>query len=132
MYSTNYSNTLICPAEDCKAVAKVPEKAGSVALMQYEMLVGKPYAQTSDDILSSVAAARKGVGDDGLVGFREAYFSKGQPCFRASPLTKTHGWAVHANAEGYVALLAPDDSAFAALLEDETVKNVNAMRNKRA
>ena len=68
MHSTNYSNTLICPAEDCRAVAKVPKKAGSVAALQYELLVGKPYKLTSDDALSAVAVKRKGIGSEELVG----------------------------------------------------------------
>jgi hypothetical protein len=132
MHTTNYSNTLICPAEDCKTVAKVPDKAGSVAALQYEMLMGKPYEFTSDNVLSAVAAKRKNIGKDGLAAFRHEYFSKGQPCFRASPLTKTHGWAVHSDEHGCVALLAPDEKEFAELQEDENVKKVNAMRNKRA
>ena len=131
MHTSNYSNTLICPAEDCRTVAKIPDKAGSVAFLQYEMLMGKPYEFTSDDVLSAVAAKRKGISNDGLIAFRHEYFSKGQPCFRASPLTKTHGWAVHSNEQGYVALVAPDGNEFAELQENENVKRVNAMRNKR-
>ena len=132
MHTTNYSNTLICPAEDCRTVAKIPDKAGSVASLQYEMLVGKPYEFTSDDVLFTVAAMRKNIGKDGLAAFRQEYFSKGQPCFRASPLTKTHGWAVHSNEQGLVALVAPTGNEFAELQENKNVKKVNAMRNKRA
>lgn len=132
MHTTNYIDTLICPAEDCKTVAKIPDKAGSVASLQYEMLIGKPYKFTSDDVLSAVAAKRKEIGAEGLPAFRHEFFSKGQPCFRASPLTKTHGWAVHSNEQGCVALVAPDGAEFAKLQENETVKKVNAMRNKRA
>lgn len=131
MHTTNYSNTLICPAEDCKTVAKIPDKAGSVAFLQFEMLMGKPYEFTSDDVLSVVAAKRKDISKDGLTAFQHEYFSKAQPCFRASPLTKTHGWAVHSNEQGYVALVAPDGNEFAELQENENVKKVNAMRNKR-
>ena len=132
MHSTNYSNTLICPAEDCGVVSKIPEKAGSVAALQYELLAGKPYELTSDDVLSTVAAKRRGIETEGLASFRQDYFSKGQPCFRASPLTKTHGWAVHSDNNGFVALLSPDGAEFAELLEDDNVKKINAMRSKRA
>ena len=131
MHSTNYSDTLICPAEDCKAVAKVPDKAGSVAALQYEELSGRPYEFTSDDVLSTVAAKRNGIGETAIGEFRRAFFSKGQPCFRASPLTKTHGWAIHANKDGHVALLDPNGREFASLLADEAVKKVYAMRTKR-
>lgn len=132
MHSTNYSNTLICPAEDCRTVSKVPEKAGSVAALQYGLIFDKPYGLTSDDVLCAVAAQRKGVGSDDLASFRQVYFSKGQPCFRASPLTKTHGWAVHSDENGFVALLAPDGPEFIELQEDDNVKKINAMRSKRA
>ncbi|MBP0618326.1 DUF6157 family protein [Jiella mangrovi] len=132
MHSTNYSNTLISPAEDCQTVSKIPEKTGSVAALQYELMVGKPYELTSDDVLSTVAATRKGIDPEDLGSFRQDYFSKGQPCFRASPLTKTHGWAVHSDENGFVALLAPDGPEFAELMEDDDVKKINAMRNKRA
>ena len=99
MHSTNYVDTLICPAEDCLRVAVVPDKAGSIALLQYELLAANPYGMTSDDVLSKVAAQRQGIDDKDFASFRTQYFSKGQPCFRASPLTKTHGWAVHSNSD---------------------------------
>lgn len=113
-------------------MAKVPKKAGSVAALQYELLVGKPYKLTSDDALSAVAAKRKGIGSEELVNFRQEYFSKGQPCFRASPLTKTHGWALHSDQNGFVALLAPDSPEIQELLDDDKVKKIHAMRSKRA
>lgn len=130
MHSTNYFDTLICPAEDCSSVAKVPERPGSVAALQYELLAESPYSMTSDDVLSAVAAQRKDIDPEDLSGFRAEYFSKGQPCFRASPLTKTHGWAIHSNEEGFIALLAPNDPEFAELLGNENVKQIYAMRNK--
>ncbi len=132
MHSANYSNTLICPAEDCQAVAHVPHKPNSIAALQYELLIGNPYKMTSDDILSAVAAKRKGIDPGGMDSFLAEYFSKGQPCFRASPLTKTHGWAIHSDNKGYVALLSPDGPQFFKLHQDEKVHKVNALRSKRA
>ncbi len=131
MHSTNYSDTLICPAEDCKAVTKVPEKAGSVAALQYEEMLGRPYQFTSDDVLSAVAAKRKGIAEKEIGNFRKEFFSRGQPCFRASPLTKTHGWAIHADKDGHVALIDPNGEEFSRLFADETVKKINAMRSRR-
>ena len=131
MHSTNYFNTLICPAEDCKSIAKVPTKPGSVAALQYDTLARQPYSLTSDDLLSMVAATRKGVDNAGLAAFREAFFSKGQPCLRASPLTKTHGWAVHADDDSRIALISPQNPEFEDLMRDDRVKKVYAMRNKR-
>lgn len=132
MHSTNYSNTLICPAEDCRIVAKIPDKLGSVAAAQYALLADNPYSLTSDDVFLTVAAQRKGIDEKERCTFREAFFAKGQPCFRASPLTKTHGWAVHSDKDGYVAILSPNGSKFETMLLDDQIKKVNAMRNKRA
>ncbi|WP_298711512.1 DUF6157 family protein [Micrococcus sp. 2A] len=36
---------------------------------------------------------------------REAFFAKSQACLRASPLGKRHGWGLHHDAEGRVALV---------------------------
>ena len=131
MHSTNYRNTLITPAEDCLATAKVPDRPGTVAALQYACLADEPYSFTSDDVLSGVAADRAGVDDDSFAAFRSAYLSKGQPCFRASPLTKTHGWAVHADEEARVALIDPKSPRFAELVADTGTTKVAAMRNKR-
>jgi len=131
MHTTNTQNTLIVPAKDCKPVAKPPEKAGSVAALQYEILVAAPYDLTSDEVLSSVAAARKGIADDAFPQFRETFFSKGQPCFRASPLTKTNGWAVHANEAGRLAVIDPNSADFETLIARDDVDVIPAMRNKR-
>lgn len=132
MHTTNYSNVLIEPAEDCKNVAKVPGKEGSVAAMQYELIADHPYERTSDDVISRVAARRKNVAPSDHAAFVAEFFSKGQPCFRASPLTKTHGWAIHSDQHGRVALLDPTGAQFAKLAKDPNVSLVKAMRNKRA
>ncbi len=63
---------------------------------------------------------------------RQIFFSKGQPCFRASPLTKRYGWGVHANAEGKIAIFGVDSAEYQALLIDDSVTKKKAMRSKRA
>ena len=134
MHSTNYYNTLIEIAEDCPVDAgqEPPVKAKkSVANLQYEWLADYPYEFTSDDVLFGVVAQRKGYGDDELEEQRHIYFSKGQPCFRASPLTKRYGWGVHANAEGKIAIFGADSAEYAALVADDTVTKKKAMRSKR-
>ncbi len=135
MHSTNYVDTLIEPAEDCPTdTSEIPPLRGekkSVANLQYEMLAGKPYAYTSDDVLFAVFAERKGFSDAELEEQRHLYFSKGQPCFRASPLTKRYGWGVHADADGKIALLAVDSAEYQALLSDNSVTKKQAMRSKR-
>ena len=130
-HTTNYTDTLILPAADCRApAATVPAKPDSIAGLQYDLLTTAPYALTSDDLLCAVTARRKGVRDDATL--RAALFSKGQPCLRASPLAKTHGWAFHHDAEGRVALVDPDSARGRDLAADPATAKVAAMRNARA
>ncbi|MFK8045701.1 MAG: DUF6157 family protein [Crocinitomicaceae bacterium] len=136
MHTTNYFNTFILLADDCSAREGImPTPKGdkkTVANLQFEMVYEKPYAYTSDEVLFAVFAQRKGFLKGELDVERETYFSKGQPCFRASPLTKRYGWGVHFNADGKMALFSPDSSDYQQFLEDDSVKKVKAMRNKRA
>ena len=133
MHSTNYTDTLTLPSEDCRAdVASIPSKEGSVALMLYERIANAPYTYDSDDLLSTVAALRKDIPKEEHVLFRTEYFSKGQACLRASPLIKTFGWAVHHDANARIALVDPASARFSELCNDPSIKQVTGMRNKRA
>lgn len=132
-HSTNYTNALIAPAADCPvAKATAPANSGTLAALQHARLIDAPYVLTSDDLLSAVQAARKQIPDDALPEFRADFFSKGQPCLRASPLTKTLGWAVHHDADARIALVDPASERFADLSADPSIKTYPAMRNKRA
>ena len=133
MHTTNYRETLILPSPDCTATtASVPRKVGSVAAMQHERLSGAPYALTSDDLLFDVYAARNDIDPDHRDEAREAFFSKGQACLRASPLVKSFGWALHHDAQGRVALVDPQGETFAALAARDDVTKLMGMRSKRA
>ncbi len=133
MHTTNYRDTLIQPAEDCRAeCATVPNKQGSVALMQYERVIETPYVLQSDDLLCSVAALRKDIPDDEYGLFRNEFFSKGQACLRASPLVKTFGWAIHHDSDARIALIDPASAQFEDLCKNSAIKVVKGMRNKRA
>ncbi|WP_420645313.1 DUF6157 family protein [Candidatus Leptofilum sp.] len=136
MESTNYFNTLIEIAEDCPAAqGEIPPIKGSkksVANLQYEMLHGHPYEFTSDDVLFTVFATRKEIPEENLAEQRHLFFSKGQPCFRASPLTKRYGWGVHSNADGKIAMFGVETEAYKKLVGDAAVVKKKAMRSKRA
>ena len=136
MKTTNYFNTLIEIATDCPVtLGDIPPIRGnkkSVANYQYEMLVDSPYQYSSDDVLFTVFALRKGISEEDWPAAREAFFSKDQPCFRASPLPKRYGWGVHSNADGKIALVAVDSDEYQQLLADESVTKKKAMRSKRA
>ncbi len=137
----NYFETFIAVAEDCKVEqAKVPEPRGgkpTVAMMQYEML-SKPFEHTQEEVLFEVWLARQdnldatALAEDELVAMREQFFAKGQPCLRASPLTKTHGWGVIFDADGKAALVAMESPDYNKHLNNPNLEVLKAMRSKRA
>lgn len=132
-HTTNYFNTFIKVAEDSTSVSgeMPPLKSGkkSVANHQFDILFEHPYEYTSDDIFFAVHCQRKGLSTSSTE--KEAFFSKGQPCFRASPLTKRYGWGVHSNSKGKVALFAVESDEYQQFVSDYDVKKTTAMRSKR-
>ena len=135
-HSTNYYNSFIAVAEDSKvdkAVIPPSKKEGkSLALLQYEKVINAPYCYTSDEVLFDAHACKKDISPDEYEAEREKYFSKGQPCFRASPLTKQYGWGVHSDSEGKVALYAMESAEYEAFTKDSRLKQYRAMRTKRS
>jgi hypothetical protein len=134
--STNYCDTFIEVAEDSRAIGgEVPPAKGgepTVAGLQYALVAAAPYAHTSDDVLFEVHATRHGVPDAERAAEREKFFSKGQPCFRSSPLAKRYGWGVHSDSAGRIALVAVGSPEYEALATDPGVRHLKAMRSKRA
>ena len=133
MHTTNYYDTLILPSPDTTATsAQPPAKPGTVAAMTYELLVAEPYALTSDDIIFSVLADRKGIDEEERGPARMEFFSRGQACLRSSPLVKTLGWALHYDAEGRVALIDPAGESFEMLMASDSITKRFGLRSKRA
>ncbi len=136
MNTTNYVNAFISVADDCPVtMAEVPlvrDGKPTVASMQYEKLNGNPYKHTSDDVSFLVHAKKNGIAPKELSQARTEFFAKGQPCFRASPLTKRYGWGVHSDAEGRIAIYAVESKEYARLARDKSLKQLKAMRSKRA
>jgi len=133
-HTTNYFDTFIEVAEDTKATAgtKPPSKATrTVAEMQYDIIANHPYEYSSDDVLFRVYADRNDVMEAEYEQARTQFFSKGQACLRASPLTKTYGFGIHSNSEGKVALYGMETAAYERLSTDSNVKKVKAMRSSR-
>ncbi len=135
MKTTNYYNTFIEVAEDCPAKTgeMPPEKSEKTAAnIQFDMIVSNPYEYTSDDVLFQVYAVKQKLNNKTLTAEREKFFSKGQPCFRSSPLTKRYGWGVHSNSEGKIAIYPVNSSEYKKLSKDKTLSHVKAMRSKKA
>lgn len=135
MHTTNYLGTFIEVAEDCPATHAIepPAKADpTIAQLHYELLAEHPYTLTSDDVVFETYARRAGIAPDERDAAREAFFSKGQPCLRSSPLGKRYGWGLHHDAEGRVALVPLESADYARLAADPEVAHTRAMRSKRA
>lgn len=134
-HSTNYTNTFIEIADDCKVkqgdMPLIKGDKKSIANMQFDMLYESPYKYTSDEVLYTIYAKRKEIPDSEFEEMREVFFSKGQPCFRASPLTKTYGWGVHNNAEGKIAIYGAESDEYEKFILDASVEKVKAMRSKK-
>lgn len=135
VHTTNDFNAFIEVAEDCpvkKAQTPPQKEAGkTAATIQYEMLEGHPYEYTSDDALFAVHAEKNALAKKDLVKERAAFFLKGQPCFRASPLPKRYGWGVHSDAQGRIAIYPMESSMYQKLAKDKKLKHVKAMRSAR-
>lgn len=139
MHSTNYVDTFIVVADDSNAVeASVPPQRAtpSVAELTHRMIAERPYGHTSDDVIFTVWADRRGIPDSERASARAEFYSKGQPCMRSSDLAKRYGWGIHSDAEGRVALVAMDSAEYARLAsgltpEGEPVTVLKAMRSKR-
>ena len=82
-------------------------------------------------LLVNLTCTRKEILKKDLEDQRAQFFSKGQPCFRASPLTKRYGWGVHADQTGKIALLGAETETYQNLKADASVQKKKAMRSKR-
>lgn len=133
-HTTNYFDTFIEVADDTNASSgtKPPSKnIKTVAEMQYVLLARSPYKYTSDDVLFRVYAERNDISKEEQKTAREQFFSKGQACFRASPLTKTYGFGVHNNSEGKIAIYGMETPEYEKLMKDAHIKKVKAMKSAR-
>ncbi len=134
-HTTNYQDTFIEIADDCPVShSEMPPMKGdakTVARIQYDILNKNPYKYTSDDVIFQVYAERNDLAESELSKARDQFFSKGQPCMRASPLTKRYGWGVHNDGEGKIALFGVDSEEYEQFTSNKTVNTVKAMKSKK-
>lgn len=135
IHTTNYTNTFIEVANDCPVkTAELPlqkKEEKTIATLQLEMIIDSPYKYTSDEVLFSVFAERNKIHQKDFATEKERFFSKGQPCFRASPLPKRYGWGVHSNAEGRIAVYAVESEEYKRLTADKDLMHTKAMNSTR-
>ncbi|RZM18630.1 MAG: hypothetical protein EOO88_40210 [Pedobacter sp.] len=132
VHSTNYFDTFIEVAEDTKAssgiIPPVKEKR-TVADLQFQLVSQNPYQYTSDDVFFKVFADRNDLTEAEYDEARAAFFSKGQPCFRASPLPKTYGFGIHNDDKGRVALIGMETEEYQKFIEDSNIRKLKAMKS---
>ena len=135
VHTTNYFDTFIEIAEDCPVskgdIPPVKLESKTVANIQFEKIINNPYKFTSDDILFEVFAEKNDLTKSEYTKAREQFFSKGQPCFRASPLTKRYGWGVHYDTEGKMAIYGADSPEYEKFSKDKTLKVLKAMKTSK-
>jgi len=134
IHTTNYENTFIEVADDSPALSgQVPPVKGdskTVANIQFELVSKNPYKFTSDDVLFQVYAERKDLMESELEEAREQFFSKGQACMRASPLTKRYGWGIHSDQNGKIAMYGLGTDEYKKFKEKSS-KVVKAMKSSK-
>lgn len=134
-HTTNYTSTLITPAEDCPVQeGMVPPLRGakkSIANYQYDYLSASPYHYQSDELLFLIHALRKAIPEAEQEAAKTAFFAKPQACLRTSPLAKRYGWGIHHQGDGTIALVGSETPAYQRFLADDTVQKVAAMRSSK-
>ncbi len=135
IHSTNYFDTFIEIADDCPALTGEipPIKADSktAANIQYDLIKKNPYKYTSDDILFLIFADKNDLIRQEYKKSRDQFYSKGQPCLRASPLTKRYGWGIHYNKEGKIAIYGCDTQAYLNFIKNKEITILKAMKSKK-
>jgi hypothetical protein len=135
MREDSYVNTFIAVADDCKADAGTvpPTRTGAptVAQLQFAMLQDHPYTYSQPDVLFTVYADRAEIPKTERAKARVAFFSKGQPCLRCSPLGKTYGWGMHFNEKGNIKLVGRETAEYKRMLADSTLHHTKAMKSAR-
>ena len=134
-HTTNYYDTFIEIAEDSPVgFGEVPlakNDKQTVASLQFELISKNPYKYTSDDVLFKVYALKNDLTESELEEARKTFFSKGQPCFRASPLTKRYGFGLFSNNEGKIAIYGAETREYETFMNDNLIKKVKAMRSTK-
>ena len=132
----NYYDTLIEVADDCPVTeAQAPRARGAKktkALVEYELLVSRPYKYTEEDIAFDVYAILHEIPKAIWFEERKQFLSKGHPHLRVSALPKRYGWGIHNNSEGKIALIAVESPLYTQLLNDPRITKIKAFRSSRA
>lgn len=140
----SYTHTFIQVAADCPVeVGTIPankKDSKTAHLIQYELLSQNPYKYAQGELIYEVHVQHKQIPQSEIdargAEIRQELFAKNHPCLRASMLPKKHGWGVHYNKEGKIAIYPMESEAYQQFVEAGTgradgPKLLFAMRNSR-
>jgi hypothetical protein len=135
----NYFDTLIAVADDCPVSSGVAPRTGGErdALVQYELLAGRPHVLTQEDVLFESWLARQelleDLSQDERDRLRQDFLSKPQASLRSSPLPRRYGWGLLFDAEGKVALCPMESEEYRRLAggANGRVQVLRALRSSR-
>ncbi|MBC7616578.1 MAG: hypothetical protein H7202_10985 [Pedobacter sp.] len=134
-HTTNYYNSFIGIADDSVAakgeIPPLKRDKKTVATIQFDLIYKNPYQFTSDDVLFQVFAERNELTDGEMDEAKKQFFSKGQPCLRASSLTKRYGWGIHFDKDGKIALYGAETEKYSQFLGDKSLKRIKAVRSSK-
>ena len=136
----NYFVTFIQVASDSPVkTAVVPIAKGekkTIALLEFELLSGKPYFFTQEELQFEVYVRHNNISASELKSRRKElwkeFFSKPHACLRASPLPKKYGWGIYFNAEGKISIYPVESKEYAQYSTNTAIKQHLAMRSQRA
>ena len=135
IHTTNYFNTFIAIAEDCPAIKgeapPVKPDKKTIANFQFDLISNNPYKYTSDEVLLNTTMDRNQVDKAHIEDTKNELFSKGQPCFRTSPLTKRYGWGIHFDENGKTSLYGCETDRYRNMISDKSLTHLKAMKSKK-
>jgi hypothetical protein len=140
----SYKDAFIQVSADCPVevgiVPSMKKDSKTAHLIQYELLSQSPYKYTQGELIYEVYLQHKQIPQSEIETrsdeIRKELFSKNHPCLRASMLPKKHGWGVHYNEEGKIAIYPMESEAYQQFVEagtgrEDGPKLLFAMRNSR-
>lgn len=128
----------IAPDSPTRKAIVPQEKNGkpSIASIEYELLHGKPYHYTLQELKFATHLKHKQISPVEVKARRQQlwdeYFSRHYACMRASPLTRKYGWGAHYDEKGRIAIYPVESREYRQFVEDTRIRKYFAMRSKKA
>lgn len=98
-----------------------------------DLVHDEPYAHDQNDVLFAASIRnRSDLDADERASLRDSWFARSQACFRASPLPRTHGWGVHCDEQGRIAVYGVETEGYRRLAADPSLTQTRALRSTRA